>query len=157
TVLRVMIGSPSDVSSERQAIREIISQWNYVHAEDRKLVLMPVGWETHSTPTMGERPQAIINRQVLASCDLLVAVFWTRLGSPTGLAPSGTVEEIDEHLQAGKPAMLYFSSAPVLPDSVDQQQYAALKTFKKECYDKGLVESYGTVGEFRDKFSRQLS
>jgi hypothetical protein len=50
----------------------------------------------------------VINRQVLADCDLLVAIFWTRIGSPTGSALSGTVEEIEKHLKAEKPAMLYF-------------------------------------------------
>lgn len=71
---------------------------------------------------MGDRPQAIINKQLLEQSDLLVAVFWTRLGSPTGATNSGTVEEIEEHLAAKKPTMLYFSSAPVRPDSVDNEQ-----------------------------------
>ena len=53
--------------------------------------------------------------------------------------------------------MLYFSTAPVRLDSVDEQQYNALKKFKQECYGKGLVESYETLSEFRDKFLRQLS
>ena len=50
-------------------------EWNYINAQDRELVLIPVGWDTHSTPTMGDRPQAIINKDVLKDCDLLVAVF----------------------------------------------------------------------------------
>lgn len=156
-VVKVMIASPGDVADERQAIRDIINEWNYIYAEDRGLVLMPVGWETHSTPTMGDRPQAIINRQVLANCDLLVAVFWTRLGSPTGLAASGTVEEIEEHLKAGKPAMLYFSSMPVRLDSVNEKQYKSLTAFKDECYKRGLVENYDSLEEFRAKFSRHLA
>lgn len=156
-VLKVMIASPGDVSAERQTVRDVLTEWNHIHSEDRGLVLMPIGWETHSSPTMGDRPQAIINKQILSNCDLLVAVFWTRIGSPTGVAVSGTVEEIQEHLNAGKPAMIYFSAAPVRPDSVDEIQYAALKEFKKECFKKGLVESYDTLGEFRDKFSRQLT
>lgn len=156
-VIKVMIASPSDVAEERHAIRDLVSEWNYIHAEDRRLVLMPVGWETHSTPMMGERPQSIINKQILQNCDLLVAVFWTRLGSPTGQAASGTVEEIEEHLKAGKPAMLYFSSAPVRLDSVNDQQYRALTAFKDECYNRGLVESYESLAEFKDKFSRQLA
>jgi hypothetical protein len=155
--VKVMIASPSDVPNERQAIREIVSEWNNIHAEDRKVVLLPVGWETHSSPTLGDRPQGIINQQVLANCDLLVAVFWTRLGSPTGKAASGSVEEIEEHLKAGRPAMLYFSNAPVRPDSVDDKQYKALTAFKRECYNRGLVESYDSVAEFRDKFARQLA
>lgn len=156
-VIKVMIASPSDAPEERQAIRDVIADWNYIHAEDRGLVLLPVGWETHSTPTMGERPQAIINKQVLADCDLLVAVFWTRLGSPTGKAASGTVEEIEEHLKLGKPAMLYFSSAPVRLDSVDDEQYKALKAFKKDCHERGLVESFEGLDHFRELFSRQLA
>lgn len=156
-VLKVMIASPGDVSAERQTVRDVLTEWNHIHSEDRGLVLMPIGWETHSSPTMGDRPQAIINKQILDNCDLLVAVFWTRIGSPTGAAVSGTVEEIQEHLNAGKPAMIYFSSAPVRPDSVDEKQYSALKEFKQECYKKGLVDSYDTLGEFRDKFSRQLT
>lgn len=157
TILKVMIASPGDVLEERQAVRDILAKWNDIHSEDRRLVLMPIGWETHSSPSMGERPQAIINKQILENCDLLVAAFWTRIGSPTGVAVSGTVEEIQEHLDAGKPAMIYFSSAPVHPDSVSGEQYAALKEFKEECYKKGLVESYESLAEFREKFSRQLT
>ena len=80
-VVKVMIASPSDVAKERQLIRDVIQEWNAIHAEDRRIVLMPVGWETHSAPDMGDRPQAIINKQLLKSCDLLVAVFWTRVFS----------------------------------------------------------------------------
>tara|TARA_R110002073_G_scaffold177188_12_gene335186 strand:- start:18527 stop:19411 length:885 start_codon:yes stop_codon:yes gene_type:complete len=156
-VLKVMIASPGDVADERQTARDVIYEWNCIHSEDRALVLLPVGWETHSAPSMGDRPQAIINKEVLMNCDLLVAVFWTRIGSPTGVAASGTVEEIEEHLNADKPAMIYFSSTPVRPDSVDEAQYSALKEFKQECFEKGLVESYESLTEFRDKFSRQLT
>ncbi|MEI8370414.1 MAG: DUF4062 domain-containing protein [Planctomycetia bacterium] len=156
-VLKVMIASPGDVAAERRTVRDVVTEWNHIHSEDRGLVLMPIGWETHSAPTMGDRPQAIINKQILVNCDLLVAVFWTRIGSPTGVAVSGTVEEIQEHINAGKPAMIYFSSAPVRADSVDEAQYAALKEFKQEIYKTGLVESYDSLGEFGDKFFRQLT
>ena len=156
-VLKVFIASPGDVAAERKVIRNVVHEWNNIHSEDRGTVLLPVGWETHSTPTMGERPQAIINKQVLANCDILIAVFWTRLGSPTGQSASGTVEEIEEHLAAGKPAMLYFSDAPVRLDSVDDAQYQALRTFRRQCYDRGLVQSYETTEAFKDTFSRQLS
>jgi hypothetical protein len=61
TVYKVMIASPSDVVQERRVIREVIHEWNSIHAEDRGIVLMPIGWETHSSPSMGERAQEIIN------------------------------------------------------------------------------------------------
>jgi hypothetical protein len=156
-VYKVMIASPNDVPEERQLVRQVIHEWNSVHSEDRGIVLMPIGWETHSSPEMGDRAQAILNKQVLKNCDLLVAVFWTRLGSPTGESPSGTVEEIEEHLNAGKPAMIYFSSAPVHPGSIDPEQYQALMEFKESCKVRGLIEEYDDISEFREKFFRQLA
>lgn len=154
---KVMIASPSDITSERHLIREVIHEWNSVHAEDRKVVLMPVGWETDASPDMGDRPQEIVNRQLLKNCDLLVAVFWTRLGSPTGTAPSGTVEEIEKHIAAGKPTMIYFSSVPVRLESVENEQYQALLEFKAKCKARGLIEEYESLTSFRDKFTRQLA
>jgi hypothetical protein len=157
TVYRVMVASPGDVLAERRVVADVIHEWNAIHSVDRRMVLMPVAWESHAAPEMGDRAQAIINRQILQDCDLLVAIFWTRLGSPTGASTSGTVEEIGEHVSAGRPAMIYFSSAPVLLDSVDEQQYAVLRQFKEECRKGGLVEEYGSLVDFREKLSRQLA
>jgi hypothetical protein len=98
----------------------------------------------------------MINDRLLVHCDLLVGIFWTRLGSPTGVAASGTVEEIEEHIKAGKPAMLYFSRAPAVPDSLDHEQYSKLKEFKTWAMSKGLVAEFDSVEEFRDNFRRDL-
>lgn len=157
TCYKVMIASPSDVETERHQVREVVHEWNAIYAEERHTVLLPVGWDTHASPAMGLRPQEVINERVLKGCDLLVAVFWTRVGSPTGKAISGTVEEIQEHLDAGRPAMIYFSNQPVRPDSVDDAQYKALQEFRAWCCGKGLVEEYLSLGEFRTKFTRQLA
>jgi len=156
TVYKVMIASPGDVAAERNIIREILSEWNTVHSEKMKIVLLPIGWETHSSPEMGGTPQSVINKQILNGSDLLIGVFWTRAGTPTEQYMSGTIEEIEEHIQAGKPAMLYFSSAPVMPDSVDPEQYKKLKEFKESCKTRGLFESYSDVADFRNKFYRQI-
>jgi len=156
TVLKVMIASPSDVPEERKIIREVIHEWNAVNSENRGIIIMPVGWETHSSPEFG-RPQAIINKQVLEGADLLVATFWTRVGSATGKAVSGTVEEIEHHLQANKPAMLYFSTAPVSTLNLDTKQLEALGKFRDECQERSLYETYESINQFREKFNRQLS
>lgn len=155
-VFNVMIASPSDVAAERGLIREMVHEWNTVHAFTRQLILQPIGWDTHSTPAMGEHPQHILNEQVLARCDLLVGVFWTRVGTKTPDYESGSVEEIEKHVAAGKPAMLYFSSTPVHLDSVDNTQYQKLKDFKASCVSRGLYASYDGLTDFRDKFYRHL-
>lgn len=151
-----MIASPGDVSEERNLIRDIIHEWNDIHSMQTKSVLMPVGWETHSSPDLGGRPQALINKNILEICDLLVGVFWTRIGTPTGEAESGTAEEIRRHVDAGKPAMVYFSTAPVAPATLDPDQYNALKEFKDWCKGKGLIEEYDNLAAFSDKFRRQV-
>jgi len=62
-VYRVLIASPSDVPEERRSIPEVIHGWNDLHSVDKAVDLLPVKWETHATPEMGDRPQAIINNQ----------------------------------------------------------------------------------------------
>lgn len=155
-VFNVMIASPGDVASERNIIREMIYQWNAVHSRARKIVLLPAGWESHSTPEMGKPPQEIINNEILDKCDLLVGVFWTRIGTSTGKYISGSVEEIEKHIDAGKPTMLYFSDQPARLDSVDSEQYEKLKEFKDSCRSRGLCETYDDHAEFKEKFYHHL-
>jgi hypothetical protein len=156
TVVPVMIASPGDVAEEREIARSVIHDWNDVNSQRSKVMLAAVGWDTHSSPELGERPQELINKRILKDCDILVGVFWTRLGTPTGKSPSGTVEEIEEHVAAGKPAMIYFSSRPVEPDSVDLEQYKQVKEILKKWQQQGLIETYDNVEQFRQKLSKQL-
>jgi Domain of unknown function (DUF4062) len=156
-VIKVFIASPSDVIRERVIVRDVIASWNSLYGERESIFLLAIGWETNSYPMQGKRPQEIINDQILDSSDILIGIFWTRLGSPTGKAPSGTAEEIDEFISSNKPVMLYFSAAPVRPDSVDNDQYSALKALKEEYYKSGLVESFSTPEEFGSLLQRQLT
>jgi hypothetical protein len=156
TAFNVMIASPSDVPAERSIARDMIAEWNAVNASRKRMIPMPVSWESHSHPEMGDRPQAIINRQLLKECDLVIGIFWTRIGTPTAEFASGTVEEIEEHIESGKPAMLYFSEAPVQPDSVDPDQYKALREFREECRSRGLYETYSDLNDFRAKLYRHI-
>jgi hypothetical protein len=147
-----MIGSPSDVTHERSLAQDVIAEWNSLHAERFKLVLMPLLWELDSYPQMGDRAQALINRQLVDRADVLVAIFWSRLGSPTGKDISGTVEEIRAMMQKGKHVMVYLSETPVVLDSVDLKQYETLKEFVKELEPNGIVQRYKST----DAFSKLL-
>lgn len=151
-----MIASPGDVASERSIVRDVVYEWNAVHSKSRNIVLLPIGWESHSSPEMGSSPQEIINNQILDKCDLLVGVFWTRIGTQTTDYASGTVEEIEKHIKSEKPAMLYFSSQPVAMDTVDIEQIQELKKFKESCQSRSLYESYDSHADFKEKFYRHL-
>ncbi|MCH7963256.1 MAG: DUF4062 domain-containing protein, partial [Bacteroidetes bacterium] len=148
--------SPSDVVEERNLIREVINRWNAINSYKTKIVLLPVAWETHISPEMGNKPQAIINKRILNDCDLLVGVFWTRVGTATEEYESGTIEEIEEHIKAGKPAMLYFSKAKVDVEDLDNVQLEKLEKFKKSCVDRGIYKEYKDKEEFKNNFYEHL-
>ena len=155
-VYRILIASPSDVEDEREIAVRVIQEWNDLHSHGRKIVILPLRWETHTAPEFNMRPQEVINRAIVDECDLLVGIFWTRIGSPTGAADSGTLEEIERAGKAGKPIMLYFSKVAIDPDNIDTGQIERLKQFKAKTYPEGLVEHYKSHIEFRDKFSKQI-
>lgn len=157
TVYEILIASPSDTTKERLHISEAIHSWNTVNSLSYGIILEPVLWETHATPEMGDRPQAIINRQLVESCDILVGVFWTRLGTHTGKAESGTVEEIEEFRKAEKPVLLYFSSIPVVLQSIDIGQYTKLLEFKKQCQNNGLVFEFDSPDNLRELLQKHLT
>jgi hypothetical protein len=141
-VVRVLLASPSDVAEERDRIAEVIHQWNADHAEDTRTVLMPVRWETHATAEAGGHPQEILNRQIVDTSHMLIGVFWTRLGTATPKSASGTAEEIGRMLDADKPVSLFFSSRPVRPDSIDQDQYTALREFRTATRETALTYDF---------------
>lgn len=156
-VFRVMIGSPSDLGEERLAATAAVNEWNAQHADAEGAVLLPVKWETHAMPASGVRPQSAINDQLVDHCDVLVGMFWTKLGTATGVAASGTVEEIDRFVAAGKPAMLYFSRRKAAKDKIDPAQAARLKKFKAATYKKSLVGSFTSVAELKRVLLRDLT
>ena len=153
---RVLIASPSDLGEEREAVTQAVNDWNAQHAVAESMVLLPVKWETHATPATGVRVQGEINRQLVKNCDLLVGIFWTKLGTPTGVADAGVVEEIDQFVAAKKPAMLYFSSRPVDPNKIDIRQHRKLRKFRDETYKTAFVGSFAAIDELRAKVLRDL-
>jgi hypothetical protein len=98
-----------------------------------------------------------INRQLVHESDMLVGMFWTKLGTPTGVAESGTVEEIDQIVAAGKKAMLYFSSRPIDPNKIDLKQHRKLRAFKAATYSKALTGTFASLDELRQVLLRDLT
>ncbi|TKF24736.1 hypothetical protein FCV43_00220 [Vibrio genomosp. F6] len=156
-VYKVLIASPGDVAEERNAIAETITKWNSMNAERQNVMLMAVGWESHSAPLLGNRAQGVINDQVVDGCDMLIGVFWTRLGSPTGVSESGTVEEIEWFIKNDKPVMLYFSSQQVDINSIDIDQLKALRDFQKKMQKVGLTGSYRDIVDFKEQLLSQIN
>lgn len=97
-------------------------------------------------PLVGERAQSLINKQGVDRSDIVFALFGNRLGSPTSEAVSGTAEEIDLAVAGGKPVHVYFSNAPI-PNDADLEQVQALREFKSELENRGLLGEYTSETE----------
>lgn len=150
TVLRVLVASPSDVPDARDAVEDALHSWNRLHATTRNVVLLPWRWETNSVPLLGGHPQEIINTQGVDGADIVVALFGSRLGSPTPDAVSGTVEEIERAVNSGKPVHLFFSRAP-LPHDVDTAQLEGLRKFKNEIKERGLLGEFDDIRQLENQ------
>lgn len=157
TLYNVFIASPSDVAWARAQVRQTVHAWNEIHAKHSAAVLLPVGWESSSAPNMGKPAQELINEKLLSDADILVGVFWTKLGTPTAEYDSGTVEEIERHIEAGRPTLLYFCAEPVALDSVNRDEYDRLVEFKKACREGGQYHTFDSPAQFAEDFNRHLS
>ena len=156
THISVFLASPGDVEKERGIAFELIHEWNDLHTNEKSAALQIKTWKTSRYPELGKRPQAAVNSQVLDDCDIVVGIFWTRFGSPTGVADSGTEEEIRRSMENNRPVLLYFSDVPASPSQIDPAQYAKLLRFRDEFRNTGLIWNYASHDEFRDYFRRHI-
>ncbi len=154
--IKVLIASPSDVAEERLIAETVIKEWNIRNSEERQLTLDAVLWESHTAPDSGDRTQGIINRQIVDNCDFAIGIFWTKIGTPTGVAPGGAVEEVQRMLTMGKKVMLYFSNAPISRKKVDKKQETKLEKFRASIQKHALVVEYDDCHQFRDKLVHHL-
>ena len=158
TAVFVLIASPSDLADARASAMEAMVQWNAHHCEQVGVVYVPLLWESAVVPQfgVGESPQTLINRQLLDRADVVIAMFGSRVGTPTDGELSGTLVEIREARAAGKPVHLYFSSAPH-PNDVDPGQLAALHEVKQAVQNEGLYGSFDGAADLGYKISFVLT
>ena len=156
TILNVMIASPNDVSEERQLVRDAIYEWNAIHSKQFGVMLNPVDWETHVAPEMGGRPQKIINKRILEDSDILLGIFWTRLGTETGEYVSGTVEEISRHIASQKLTSIYICDRPIPPSKITDQ-YQKLQVQIREWMPNGVLEFYNDLLTFKQKIKDHIT
>src|SRR4051812_20415764 len=92
-LVKLALCGPGDVAKEIALAQAVINEWNVQHGEATGFWVKHQHWSTDSHPELGDRPQAIINKQMIDDSEVLVAIFWSRFGTPTGAADSGTEEE----------------------------------------------------------------
>lgn len=155
-MLSVLVSSPSDVEAECATVLTAIRDWNSTHSRDLGIVVEPVQWQTHAYPESGDRPQAIINKQIVDESDMVIAVFGHRIGTATGTAQSGTIEEIERLRDKGKLVAVYFSTAPISREH-DPEQLRRLNEYRESLKKDTLFWEFESAEDLYRLASQHLA
>lgn len=151
---KVFVASPGDCREERSAIKEICTNITYDLGSSLGCIIEPVTWEMNTRPGIGLDAQEVINKQISDDYDILMTVFSTRFGSPTGRFNSGTEEEFFNALSrnklTGSPSFLaYFSDMPIDRVTFDPEQLSRLNNFRKRVREIGVYYfTYDSLASF---------
>ncbi len=103
TILQVFVAAPSDLAEERAALEDVIWELNSTWSRTLGCRLDLLRWETHAVPGMGLDAQDVVNRSVPRDYDIFIGMLWSRFGTPTTRAESGTEEEARWGIRIHKP------------------------------------------------------
>lgn len=164
TILRVLVASPQDVREERARLEQLIRRQNGIWSLSNGIRLDLVRWETDAFPGVGTDAQAVINEQIGDDYDIFVGIMWTRVGTRTTRAPSGTIEEFNRAYQRFQDEpealriMFYFSETPIPPNELDPEQFAALMEFRQSLEERGVLYfTFSDANEFEELLSLHLT
>jgi hypothetical protein len=156
-LVKVTLCGPSDVAKEIAFATEVINDWNCQHGEQRGFWVKHQHWSTDSYPDAQETGQGAINKQLIDSTDILVAIFWSRIGTATAKAASGTVEEIQRAIKRGRKVMVYFSDLEPLPAAAPTDQLNRLWSFRQQLRAHRSCWTFQSRSRFRDDFANHLA
>ena len=156
TVIRVLLASASDVEEERESVHAFINEWNESNTISEKVVLWPVTLSSLDVPETTGASRETITAKLVNDCDILIGLFWTRTDGNTGGGKSRMIEVMEQFVKTGKPSLLYFSTQPVVPDSIDPDQYAQLRGFKEGARKKGGIHQYSSPDELMEMVNNQV-
>jgi hypothetical protein len=164
TGLRIFVASSSDVKQERSSLKKVVAKLD--NRYDRQgLDLQVIAWEDSVRPDFGFDPQDVINRQInFDLIDIFIGIVWSRIGTSTPRALSGTVEEVNRALDArrrtGRPwsILFYLCDRPYSPSTPDEaRQWGEVQKFKNWINSNSLNRHYQESDEFEDLLENDLS
>lgn len=150
-IIDIFLSSPSDVDEERLFIVNAAREWNSIRGKSTGVFLNVLTWEDAVAPNVSDRSQTVINEQIGDDYDVYLGLMWGKLGSPTGMADSGTVEEFERALEryrggeAVRLAML-FKTSDIPQSQLDGAQFDKVKEFRRRFSKEG-----GLYREFSDE------
>ena len=159
-VVKVFIGSPGGLDTERQAAQRIVSEVNRSHSEHWGCQLKLVGWE--ETLPGYRRAQSLIN-QDLDKCEYFVGVLWNHWGSRPDDDESGYTSGFEEEFERArsriddgtmKDIALFFRVIPQAQLNDRGPSVTKVIEFKERCVreHKPLFKSFDNPIEFESLF-----
>ncbi len=163
--LRIVMASPGDVKAERDLVTYVAEELNAGIARDKGLRLDVWRWETDVSPGFHpEGPQGLVDPVLkIEESDVFIGIFWTRFGTPTKDANSGTEHEFRKAFAAwqkqGHPRiMFYFNTKPSAPkEKAEMQQWLKVIEFRQGFPFEGLYATYESDLEFERKVRKDLT
>jgi len=143
-VLTLFLASPGDVVDERNRFEETVNEWNRAWSRNFGLRLEVLRWENDAYPAIGEDAQDVINKQIPGDYDIFVGMMWSRFGTPTGRAGSGTAEEFALALSRHRSSpnnveiLFYFKDTAIPPSKLDPAQLVNVNAFKQSLAAAGV-------------------
>lgn len=142
---KAFCASPSDLNEERDAFRRCIDEYNRLWSDTNSIRFDPVMWEYDTYSAIGSDPQKVISNQIGDNYHLLVGLMWTKFGTPTPRAGSGTEEELHDAIKRWKQhdasvgIMFFFKDAPVYISELDAEQIYKVLKFKAALKQDGIL------------------
>lgn len=175
--VRIFVASPSDVGPERERVKRVAERLNRqgAAADQARIVLEVLGWETHVASHMGRPEDVILSQLPVDEWDIFVGILWTRFGSPSGAQnpdsgeeyASGTEEEFLLAYRAWKeqerPRICLYRCirSPQRLDLINVEQLAKLseffKRFEAHGDHPGLYKTFAEWGDFENELEKDLT
>lgn len=164
TLLKVFVASPGDVIEERTVLEDVIRELNLTTADTHGYRLDLVKWETNTFPSVqGYDAQDIINKQIEDDYDIFIGIMWSRAGTATARAESGTIEEFRRAYNRTTngeniDVMFYFNESPIPYDKIDADQFKTIQEFRASIGKEGTYyRAYKDSKDFESLVRLHLS
>ena len=162
-LIKCLIASPSDVAKERDICEEVFDELNRETGDTLGFRFESVRWEKDTHAGCGDYVQDVINQQIEDRYNLVIGIMYSRFGTPTPVAGSGTEEEFNnayEKWKAGEidDILFYFNIASIPQNILDTKQFEKVQEFKNRLYGlKVYYKEYDGVEKFKSFLKHELS
>lgn len=145
----VLLSSPNDAEEEMHAAEDVLASINRTHGLTTGIEFYPIDWRRDSRAGSGDEPQALLNKQIVEDCDVALAIFKERFGTPTEEYSSGTEEEINFVLTNGGQALVYFWQPEDGFVPADKEQFDKVQAFKETHGTSAIYKTFSDINELR--------